>query len=81
MSNLTLVIDDEVLRRARIRAATESTSVNAQVRDFIRRYAYDDDLRRDQLDATKWLLDLSHTTQTGGGLSSRDWTRDDVHER
>jgi len=46
MSNLTLVIDDEVLHRARVRAATEGTSVNAQVRDFIRGYADSDDAAR-----------------------------------
>lgn len=39
MANLTLVIDDDVLRRARIRALEEDTSVNAQVRLFLARYA------------------------------------------
>ncbi|MDP3522373.1 MAG: DUF6364 family protein [Hydrogenophaga sp.] len=39
MSNLTLSLDDEVVRQARIRAIQEGTSVSAQVRDFLQRYA------------------------------------------
>ena len=33
--NLTIVIDDEILKRARIRAIQENTSVNAVVRDYL----------------------------------------------
>ena len=32
MANLTLVIDEDVLRRARVRALQQGTSVNALVR-------------------------------------------------
>lgn len=39
MSNLTLALDDEVVRQARIRAIQEGTSVSAKVRDFLQRYA------------------------------------------
>jgi len=35
MSNLTLTIDDDVLRRARIRALEQGTSVNALVREYL----------------------------------------------
>lgn len=35
MANLTLKIDEEMLRRARIRALEHGTSVNAVVREFI----------------------------------------------
>ena len=35
MKNITVSVDDEVYRRARIRAAQEDTSVSAMVRDFL----------------------------------------------
>ena len=39
---LTLTIDEETLRRARIRALEQGTSVNAVVREFLQRYAEDE---------------------------------------
>ena len=39
MSNLTLVIDDDLLRAARIKALQEGTSVNEVARQAIARYA------------------------------------------
>ena len=39
MSNLTLVIDDDVLRAARIKALQQGTSVNEICREAIARYA------------------------------------------
>ncbi|MHB0981646.1 MAG: DUF6364 family protein [Thermoleophilia bacterium] len=38
MTNLTLTIDDDVLKKARSRAAAEGTSVNAVVRDQLETY-------------------------------------------
>jgi plasmid stability protein len=35
MSNLTITIDEETLRRARIRALEQGTSVNALLRDYL----------------------------------------------
>lgn len=35
MKNITITIDDELYRNARIKAAQESTSVTAMVRDFL----------------------------------------------
>lgn len=37
MKNITVTIDDETYRKARIRAAEKSTSVSALVRDFLAR--------------------------------------------
>ena len=39
MSNLTLVIDDELLRAARIKAVQQGTSVNEICREAIARFA------------------------------------------
>lgn len=38
-TNVTIVVDDGVLRRARKRALEDETSISAEVREFLRRYA------------------------------------------
>jgi plasmid stability protein len=47
MSNLTLSIDDEIIKQAKLRAVQEGTSLSAQVRDYLQRYAH----RKDQATA------------------------------
>lgn len=39
MSNLTISLDDNVVRQARLRAIKEGTSVSAKVREFLAQYA------------------------------------------
>jgi len=38
-TNVTIIVDDGVLRRARKRALEDETSISAEVREFLRRYA------------------------------------------
>jgi hypothetical protein len=77
MTNLTLAIDEQILRRARIRAMQRGTSVNALVRDYIARLA-------GESEAADGVADFLEIV-SGGGASSgphgRTWTRDDVHDR
>ncbi len=40
MKNITVTVDDEVYRRARVRAAEEGTSVSRVVRDIITEFAH-----------------------------------------
>jgi len=42
MSNLTISVDDELIRQARIRAIEQGTSVSAKVREFLAQYARGD---------------------------------------
>ena len=42
MANLTVSLDEVVIRKARIRAIQEGTSVSAKVREFLARYALSD---------------------------------------
>ena len=77
MANLTLAIDEELLRRARVRAAQESTSVNAIVRDYLRSYAGADEL----VDARRRLVELARTSSSGSGARGRSWVRDELHDR
>ena len=39
MTNLTVALDESIVRKARIRAIQEGTSVSAKVRDFLAQYA------------------------------------------
>ena len=41
MANLTVVVDDDLLRRARQRAIEEGISISSVVRSHLRRYARD----------------------------------------
>ena len=73
---LTIVVDDGIFERARIRAIEENTSVNAVVRTYLATYA-GVDRRRD--DACERLLALSRASRSrrGGGV----WSRGDLYER
>jgi Family of unknown function (DUF6364) len=39
MSNLTISVDEELIRQARIKAIEQGTSVSAKVREFLTQYA------------------------------------------
>ena len=39
MSNITLSIDDEIIKQARLRAVQDGTSLSAKMREFLQRYA------------------------------------------
>jgi plasmid stability protein len=45
MKNITLKIDDETYRKARIRAAHDGTSVSAMVKEFLVKQAGEEDER------------------------------------
>jgi hypothetical protein len=76
MGNLTITVDKESLKKARIRALQEGTSVNALLRDFLDAYA---GVRREQQEAAARIIALSRKAQSRRG--SRAWTRDELHER
>lgn len=73
--NLTITIDDEVLRRARIRALSQGTSVNAILREFLESYAGSDV----ESAARKRLARLARQSTASSGPAGRTWTRDDVY--
>lgn len=77
MANLTLTIDDELLKRARLRAVREDTSVNAVVRQYLESYAGAEAMAA----ARARLVELSLTTSSGSGQGGRAWSRDDLHGR
>ncbi|TVR21809.1 MAG: hypothetical protein EA389_14340 [Ilumatobacter sp.] len=77
MANLTLTIDDELLRRARIRALELGTSVNAVVRTQLEAFAGGEIAS----EAMGRFAELAASATSGSGPEGRRWTRDDVHER
>lgn len=76
MANLTITVDEDVLRRARIRALEQGKSVNAILSEYLKSYA---DPRTAQVDATRSLIRLSRKSTSARG--GRRWTRDELHER
>lgn len=76
MANLTLTVDDDVLRRARIRALEQGTSVNAIVREQLIRFA-----EADAGAALGSFLAFAAESEASSGPAGRDWTRDELHER
>lgn len=77
--NLTISVDAEVLKRARIRALEENTSVNAILAQYLVHYARLNESRRQRQAALEALLTLAEQSPTGRGDNT--WTRDELHER
>ena len=63
MANLTLAIDDDLLHRARVRAAEQGTSVNAVVRALLVAYSAADRVEA----ARRRLVALSVSSAAGSG--------------
>ena len=77
MSNLTLSIDDTLLKRARIRALEEGTSVNAVVREFLTAYAGGDPTEP----AILRFIERATQFPASSGSEGRSWTREGLHDR
>jgi hypothetical protein len=76
MANVTLALDEALLRSARVKAVHEHTSVNAVIREFLVRWVRDDDERAAVVERVRAALDAGE--YRSGGVT---WTRDEVHER
>lgn len=75
MANLTLSLEEELLQRAREAALREHTSVNALVREFLRRYVGARSRRFEALDA------LDALSARAQARSTEAYTRASLHER
>jgi post-segregation antitoxin (ccd killing protein) len=72
MTNLTITVDEEALKRARIRALEEGASVNAVLREGLEEYA---GMRWERREAGRKLLELARNSvmSSGGeGLPGRE---------
>ena len=76
MANLTIVVDEEILKKARIRALEDGTSVNALIREYLESYA---GKRQEREKAVQQVLELSNKAKSRRG--TKRWTRDELHQR
>lgn len=74
--NLTITVDDEVVRRARIRALEQGTSVNAVLRRFLESYAG----AEQEAAARRQLAELARASPASSGAEGRRWTRDEIYQ-
>jgi hypothetical protein len=75
VTNLTLTVDGDVLRRARLRAMQQGTSVNAVVRDFLASFAGESDAQR----GLQEFAASARASRAGSGPGGRTWTRDELY--
>jgi len=76
MATLTIPIDDQLLERARQRAAEEGTSVDAILLRYLTQYAPPPA----ESGGFKAFLDLTENWKTGSGPGGRTWKREDLYE-
>ena len=77
MANLTLSIDKNLLKSARLLALKHDTTVNAMVRDYLEREVSKYEKAAES--SIEVLEELFKKTQVPlGGIT---WTRDELHER
>jgi hypothetical protein len=77
MANLTITVDDGTLKRARMRALEEDTSVNAVLREYLEEYAGN---RQEQIEAARRILASSRDSASRSGPGGRRWTREELYE-
>ena len=83
MSFLTIAVDDEILRKAELRAKQEGWSLDKLVSEYLLRYSgagsAASNLSPEQEAALKDLEELWEKAASRRG--NRRWTRDELHER
>lgn len=80
MANLTLSIEDELLRKARVRALDHGTSVNELVRQYLAKLVADEQEERARRKA--WIAEFEALAQKArGGSGGRKWSRASLYER
>jgi plasmid stability protein len=90
MSNLTISVDDKLIKQARVRAIQQGTSLSAKVREFLQYYVNESEemlqTRREEATARLMLAIESATSQTQPeakdtvlGLEQRQTLRDELY--
>ena len=84
VANLTITVDEQLLKRARMRALEQGTSVNAVLADRLRAFVGEGE---SQARATQALVALAKENSRRVGKKrskkqgGRRWSRDELHER
>ena len=77
MTNLTITIDERLLKQARLRALEDGTSVNALLRAYLERYAG----AGDTSEGLNGFARLARRSEATSGRGGRTWKRDGLHDR
>ena len=77
MANITITLDDELLKRARIRAAELGTSVNAVIRAYLQEWAESDREREKARAFAAFMKRARESTLSTGG---RHWSREEAQQ-
>jgi plasmid stability protein len=78
MKNVTVSLDDETWRNARVKAAEQGRSLSALVRDFLRDFGSTQS-EFDRLHAQE--IELRKKIAAGGFRGDDRLSRDEIHER
>ncbi len=83
MKNITVTVDDNTYRVARVRAAEAGTSVSALVRDFLATLADSDEYTQHHERMNRLREDVltAYIARTGGLRMSDNLPRDELHDR
>lgn len=76
MANLTIAVDETIVRKARVRAINEGTSVSAKVREFLTDYAEGSDRRQ-----AAGLAFIAAAKRSKANSEGARWSREDAHDR
>jgi hypothetical protein len=76
MANITLKIDDDLFMKARHLAAEKNTSFNAIIREKIEEFVSQDS----RIETSLMGLD-SFYNRCNARIGTKNWTRDEIHER
>ncbi len=76
MSNLTITIEEETLKRARLRALQQDTSVNQILREALEAYAGTDQGQT----ALARFIEAARGSRASSGPSGRSWIRVDLYD-
>lgn len=79
MANLTISVESDILKQARIRALQENTSVNAVLSDYLQNYAGADENRQRRQKALENLLKIAGEAKAGS--AGKKWSREELYER
>ena len=77
MPNLTMVVDGEVLKKARRAALEKNTTVSALVRGFLKELAAREEQKKETIVAE--IQEVYRTSRTR--IGRKTWTREQLHER
>ncbi|OGD12673.1 MAG: hypothetical protein A2Y86_07765 [Candidatus Aminicenantes bacterium RBG_13_62_12] len=77
MPNITLSVDEEIIKKVRKIAVDKNTTLTAMVRDYLKSVAESDRPVRERA-----LMDLNASfKKLGRDMGRRTWKRDDLYER